>query len=237
MNKRRVAGNYSNSIPLFLLLQKERLLPSNPSRWALPLLMVAALASAVEGQVPDTAPTANLEIALTNVPDSATPGSSFAIPTNVTLNMGNFACPASATMKVTLAMATSNYATFTIEPATLEFTVSAGFSGGGAYSQTKPASISTTIQGRVPANQTLTLNMTASFAGGQVGNCQANGPIPAAETSVEEDVAILVQNATQPTGPGASMSGDSTEDSKDSPAASWILVSLVLIALANRRLR
>lgn len=211
-------------------------MPSNPSRWPLPFLLIAALASGVEGQVPDTAPTANLEIALTNVPDSTTPGSSFTIPANVTLNMGYFACPTSAKMTVVLTTASSSYATFMIEPATLEFTVSTGFSGSGAYSQTKPASISTTIEGRVPANQTLTLNVTASFAGGQVGNCQATGPIPSAETSVEQDVAILVPDATPMTGPGASKSGDNTQaESKDSPAASWILVSLMLIALAGRR--
>ncbi|MHB1260144.1 MAG: hypothetical protein ACYC2H_00365 [Thermoplasmatota archaeon] len=148
--------------------------------------------------------------------------------------MGNFACPQPATVTVALnAKAMSGRADVTVEPATVEFPVSVSVFGAGSYQETRPASMSVVIQDRLAANETLALNLTATFAGGQIGNCQGATPFPAAEGSAEANVPIVVENVAQATQSDTPNPSDAA--TKGSPATAWALLTIVLLVMAFRR--
>lgn len=203
-------------------------------------LMVAALSAQAQG----VTPTSSVEVDLDPGPVGIPLGGSHEFPFQVTLELGNIACPQASTATVTLAIKDLPSPLRGVQgavPATLAFAVPMSTSLGGlsTYSETMDATLSINVTTESLPDHEHTFEVTASFDG-TVQGCQAAGAIPTAEGTGQHMIKTGPASAAGTQVRGATQTPSSTgaaNDGKDAPAlpALALAVAVLVAAVVRRR--
>ena len=208
--------------------------------------LVAVTVGTLPAQAQGVTPTSSVEVDLEPGPVGIPLGGSHEFPFQVTLELGNIACPQPSTATVTLSIKDLPSPLRGVQgtvPATLAFDVpmSASFAGLSTYRQTLDAQLSINVTPESLPDHEHTFEVTASFDGTLPG-CQAAGAIPTAQGTSEHKIKTGPASAVGTQVRGASQSPSSSGaagDGKDAPAlpalALAVAVAVLAAAVARRR--